>query len=630
MEEAAASPVTTGRHQAAKQTLWLAATLVYAVILWFWGSGRADLVGSMESRRAVGAAGMLRDGDFLVPRIGEQVYLAKPALFYWAVSAISGFAPDGVTPATLRGTSALFALLTVIALYVSVVGILGRKASLLACLVCVTTPMVFEQAIFGDVNTLLSLGVSVAILSAFRVMESGRPAWMHGILCGVGLAAGVMAKGPIVLMFFVPTILAYSGMLISDRLTADWRKVSVFLGAASLAVWGAAAVSCLSKYGALGYMVPAGMLLFFGLRKRGRIGRGATWLIAALVAAALILPWPVMLAVRITPEALLEVLKQEMWDARITEVIGVNREPVWFYLYALTGAALPYTLIAPVAFLGCCSRRNNSVSRLLLLAKCWLVSSVVVFSFSTPARETRYLLPVFPALAILAGSVLNEMDGNGPGPRARRYLSGVGNGVLLLVCVTPAILPVVWITQGLQWGPMAWAMTAFTAAGAVIGIWMRFAKHARLAWMPALMVSLIGVKILVQFGRAEEKSRADSFRAQAAGLLAAVPAGETLYLTGPMSAAAIYYLRPVPLMPEFAPPNQALSEASALFVAVEIPTNAAAPPIPQGFVPTDIASIAYRERQVKILRLDRAPDRKPETRTTNLPPFPATDYTAPP
>ena len=67
--------------------------LAYAGLLCFYGLGDRDLTSSHEARAGQNAQTILRDGDWLLPRLFDRhLELQKPPLYYWLVALIAALA----------------------------------------------------------------------------------------------------------------------------------------------------------------------------------------------------------------------------------------------------------------------------------------------------------------------------------------------------------------------------------------------------------------------------------------------------------------------------------------------------------------------------------------------------------
>ena len=79
-------------------------------------------------------------------------------------------------------------------------------------------------------------------------------------------------------------------------------------------------------------------------------------------------------------------------------------QPVYFYLFVAIAGLMPWTffLIPAVGRLRKLKPRSNKRDSLLTLAWIWFALPLLFFSFSV-SKLPGYLLPVFPALAMIIG-----------------------------------------------------------------------------------------------------------------------------------------------------------------------------------------------------------------------------------
>lgn len=580
--------------------------LGYATVVWVWGAGRLDVMSAMESSRALVARGMMRSGDYVVPRRGAELYLAKPPLFDWAVTLTSRLWGQ-VTAASLRLPSALSAMALLLVTYFAARAALGWVTAYVVCIAIATSPNILGSATAGRVDMMLTLGVAISLFSAFYMLESHQGAWLYALPCGVGLAAGLMIKGPVVLTFFVPTVLLYVGFQQGGRLVTDWRRCSAYMAAAALLIWlGQLASAEVGAAGAVVWALPAAMLIYFSLRGQGRKAWGGSWAIVLAVAVLLAAPWPILAVERLKLGPLLAALKQQSWTTRIPHVGAANWGPVWFYAVEFPIAALPYSLFVPLAFVppygGAASDRR---SRLLLLAKCWLVGSIVFYTFSSAAKDIRYLLPTAPALSLLAADVMVGGAAQRRRPWMDRYVRSLGAIAVYGLCLMPLVAVAGWFALGLPSSGWLAAVVLVTGAGAALSVYLHRARRAPWAGLAAFAAAVVGVAIFTNFGYAGVENRNHSARLKCEQIRKQVPAGETLYLYGPTAPDIMFYLDPEP-WPAGLSDGSEPKGADRLHVCSELSRLGSFKP-PAGYRQTEIYRVKRGKSELLLLKLDRAP-----------------------
>jgi 4-amino-4-deoxy-L-arabinose transferase-like glycosyltransferase len=205
--------------------LLLASAAVFALPL-----GRRPLDNQDEARYALLARKAVEQGQWILPRVRDEVYLNKPPLYFWTVAAFAlpwGVVTDANAPIA-SVASALAGLLAVFA-----IGRLlwGASAGLAGALVLATSPFYFFMAHQVLTDMMLTAWMSWALyfyLSASRAPAPLRPL-LGFYLCAAG---GLASKGPAALMVLVAAVAA---SLAADGL-GGLKRLRLPLGLALIAV----------------------------------------------------------------------------------------------------------------------------------------------------------------------------------------------------------------------------------------------------------------------------------------------------------------------------------------------------------------------------------------------------------
>jgi len=584
-----------------REAALLAGLVVYAVIAWIWGAGKADITRSMEAMRAIPARGMMRTGDYIVPRLRAKPYLAKPPLFYWAVAIVSRPWGD-VTAASVRSVSALCAIGALLVTYFSVRAAFGWSTGFVACVVAAMMPHVFGGATKGLVNMMLSLWVAVSLFGAFYMFEGARGAWAWALMCGAGLGLGLMTKGPIILLFFVPTVMLYVGFLRGGWLAASGRRWLPYLAAAAFLVWLGSALSARGIGPAAGlYALSGGMLLYFAVSGKGPSLWNWRWLIAAGIVVLAVAPWAILLIHRLPFETWWATVKQQGWSARVMQV-GVTERPVWYYLANFPVVALPASLFAPLAFFpayapSVAGRRR----RMLLLARCWVLAGLVLFSVASPGKASRYLQPLFPAAALLAADVMVRGSRGKLRRWMNRYVRFLGAAGVYAACAAPFAMVGAWFASGAT--SSGWVtVAAVTVAGAALGLYLHRVRRVPWAPLAALLVVSVAASMIVDFGAAERINREESVRPACQRIRSHVPPGRTLYVYGRVQYDMMFYLDGEVLRPRDLDTILRTSPAP-LFICLrqDRPTAFELPP---GRRRTEVTRVRHEKGTLVLVRID--------------------------
>ncbi len=354
------------------------AGLVLAV--WFGALEYRELFHPDEGRYALIPYEMVTSGDWVTPRLNGLKYFEKPPLQYW-LTAVS-YLVLGADEWTARLWPALAGLLTVGLVFWAGRRLSGVRAGATAAALLAST---FQFFLFSQILTLdmgLTFFLTLALVAFLASQDAdSRPATRRGwaLVMWAAMALAVLSKG---LVGVVLPALVLSVYLLLER---DWgllRRLS----------WG------------------AGVPLFLGI----------------------VLPWFVLVQVRNPGFSEFFFVREHL--ARYA-MQGHDRNGPWYYfLIVLVAGSLPWSLTYLKALLAgwrsdTCNRLALNPCRLLTL---WVVVITVFFSLSA-SKLPGYVLPVFPAVALLAGCQLES----GKVRIRRANLAGIAAAGLTLAVAAP-------------------------------------------------------------------------------------------------------------------------------------------------------------------------------------------------
>ncbi|MBI5379417.1 MAG: glycosyltransferase family 39 protein, partial [Nitrospirae bacterium] len=317
-----------------------------------------DLWPPDEIRFAEVAREMAATGEYFLPHLNGAVYGEKPPLFFWLTALLSAFLGWGeIASRLIAGLAALATLLLTYAL--------GRRmfspeAAFLGALALLTSFLFLALAQIGLLDMLLTCWTTLALYayvstqhSALSAQHSGR--WLF--LFYVALALAVLTKGPVGFVLPVIVVLAFAFWMEKAH---GWRAIHP--------LWG----------------IPL-VLVLVGL-----------WLVPALVKGG-------------SEYAELVLWKQQA--ARIAQTwnpepgtFQSHTSPWYFYFAVFPLSFLPWIFFLPLALLWAWRKRQEAGLRFLLV---W-VGGVFLFFNLLSGKQPHYLLPMFPALALLVGGMLAE------------------------------------------------------------------------------------------------------------------------------------------------------------------------------------------------------------------------------
>ncbi len=328
--------------------------IIYGLI-WFGTLNYRHLIPSDEGRYAEIAREMLVTGDWVTPRYNGYKYFEKPPLQAWATAAT--FQVFGIGDWQARLWTALTGFLTILAIGFTGSRLYNARAGWLAAVVLASSPMWIISGHFNSLDMGLSAFLVAALCSLLLAQHSqsktGCRNWMW--VCWIFMALATLSKGLIGAAIPAMVFIAYS---ISAWDWKIWTRLRLFSG--------------------------------------------------TMIFLAITAPWFVLVALR-NPEFLEFFFIHEHLQ-RFTQDAHSRTGPIYYFVPLLFIGLLPWVLQIPGSILQAWNERRREFSSGWLLV-CW---SVMIFAFFSVSHSKLpgYIIPIFPALALLIGKRLDQLLGH--------------------------------------------------------------------------------------------------------------------------------------------------------------------------------------------------------------------------
>ena len=323
-------------------------------LVFFIQLGRGPLMVPDEARYAEIPREMIERGDFITPHLNYVKYFDKPALYYW-LTALS-LRLFGENEFAARFVSALSGLLGILLTWQIGRKIYGRREAMLSALILGTSIGYVAQGRLNIIDMLLTFLMTATLGSFLLASREGEP--RKGIyyhLFYAGAALMVLAKGLIGIA--LPALIIILYLLLCRR-------------------WG-----LLKEMRLL-----TGVPLFF------------------LVSA----PWFIMVSVRNPGFGWFFFIHEHF--VRFLSTEHKRYQPFWFFIPVLMGCMFPWSCFLPACVARFCNQVRNRRAEPDIFLWAWVVVIFVFFSLSG-SKLVPYILPTFPALALLMGGTFSSLVG---------------------------------------------------------------------------------------------------------------------------------------------------------------------------------------------------------------------------
>ena len=410
---------------------WLIpALLVLGCVLFLPNLGARDLWDPDEPRYALVSREMWRAGQYFVPLQNGQIYAEKPPLLFWLQGLLTCVAGDhGMWAARLP--AALAAIGSVI-----LTGLMGARlfeplTGLLAGLLLATSHLVQWNGHTGTMDSLVSFWVAFSAWLFVRLLEVPSPTFRQLAPAYVAMGLATLTKGPPGALMLLVAVLAVRWRLMGRTAAMALRPVA-------------------------GLAVATGICLL--------------WLVPAYLQDG---------------GAYVQAIVFRQTVVRFLQPWHHYQGPL-YYFWTLPLDYLPWSGLALAGLIAAWKAGWKERRPEWLFPLAWVAVTVLFFSLSRGKRNV-YLLPCFPALALLSAAAVRHWL-SGPRTlwlaRASTFASAVLGvaGIGALVGAAQKFQPLL---------PFAAGLCGMTVAGAALGLTLHAGGRSRAAFTAALALASV-------------------------------------------------------------------------------------------------------------------------------------------
>jgi 4-amino-4-deoxy-L-arabinose transferase-like glycosyltransferase len=331
-------------------------------LLYLPGLGQPSLWDIDEGNNAEAAREMLERDNWIVPQFNYQLRVDKPALLYWLQLLAYRFC--GINEFSARLPGAMASQLTVLLTYELGCLLFSPVAGLLGSVILASSLLFCGSAHFANPDPLLIACTVLTFLVFWYSARRGSSTWLIGV--GLTMGIGFVAKGPVAVVLPAAAIGLF--LLWSGQLRSLWR-----------------------------WQLPVGFLV---------------WVLVAV-------PWFALVGSETKGEFLQGFFLKHNRDRFLSPMEG-HYGSVFYHVVSLFLGFMPWSVfLAPAIWHGFKQLRatptggdTGSACQLVSLSPCrflfcWIGVWFVFFTISG-TKLPNYILPLYPAVALLTGNFLER------------------------------------------------------------------------------------------------------------------------------------------------------------------------------------------------------------------------------
>jgi 4-amino-4-deoxy-L-arabinose transferase-like glycosyltransferase len=330
---------------------WILLLLSIAAVALLLKLGAGSLAAWDEAIYAQVSKEMVQSGDWMTPHWSYSPWFEKPPLFMW-ITALS-YHIFGISEFAARLPAAVSGLALLWVTY-----LIGRlaydeKTGLLAAAILFTCYHFLSFSRFGTMDVMLTLFTYLALYGYLRLNKDNQKWWYL--------------------------------------------------------IWSACALALMVK-GAGGIIAPAAITLALAFDKRFTEAiRSRYFWQGVMLAVLLVAPWHILMSVWYGRAFIDEYIGYHV-VARSTRTLEGHASSYFYYIGRLVDGFFPWCLLVPFAVISATRKNLKDQSRSWVL----LILCALVFALYTliPTRRPWYIIPLYPALAILIAAFLKNVYRN--------------------------------------------------------------------------------------------------------------------------------------------------------------------------------------------------------------------------
>jgi 4-amino-4-deoxy-L-arabinose transferase-like glycosyltransferase len=470
------------------RTRYLFIILAVGTLLFLFNLGGRDLWEPDESRYAVIAREMRETGNWVLPHLNGEIYAEKPPLFFWLVNLSTFFLGENSELAN-RLPSALAGLITLFVTFLFGEKLFHPRVGFLSAMVLGTSFLFLQLSRWMMLDSLMTLFFLLTLYYFHLGVEKEEGRRKYYLLAGLFMGFGVLTKGPLA---YLPLPIFFVFTFFKRNLRKFWCRDLL-----------------------RGFSLSAIIALIW-------------WIPACWIGGRDYIHW---------------LLFKQAVGTYIEGGVHFHPEPFYFYFVRFPAEFFPWIVFLPTAFiLGL--RKEFDKRKEFLFLSVWFFFLFLFFTLSI-GKKDNYLLPLYPAAALMVGSLWDL------GFQSEEGKKGFLSGLLLLtfLFLTGIVFLLSDIPQRLYSGIMAYRslglfILLYLVAGSFLSF-LVFVKKKKRASFISLVIAFAFFYLHLSYSIPPKFNPQRSAKAFSERILKRMGPGDELKTCFLQSNGLIYYTQKV-------------------------------------------------------------------------------------
>ena len=470
------------------RTRYLLIILAVGTLLFLFNLGGRDLWEPDESRYAVVAREMRETGNWILPHLNGEIYAEKPPLFFWLVNLSTFFLGENSEMAN-RLPSALAGLITLFVTFLFGERLFHPKVGFLSALILGTSFLFLQLSRWMMLDSLVTLFFLLTLYYFYLGIEKEGSRRKDYLLAGLFMGFGVLTKGPLA---FLPLPIFFVFTFLQKNPRKFWCRDLL-----------------------RGFLLSAIIALIW-------------WVPACWVGGKDYIHW---------------LLYKQAVGTYVEGGTHFHPEPFYFYFVRFPAEFVPWIVFLPAAFIFGL-RKGFAKRKEFVFLTVWFSFLFLFFTLSV-GKKDNYLLPLYPAAAMMVGSLWNL------GFDSEKGKKGFLSGLLLLAFLFFAgiVLLLSDIPQGLSpdivsYRSLGFLVLGYLWAGSFLSF-VFFAKKMKQAAFVTLLIVSVFFYLHLSYSIPPKVNPRRSAKAFSERILKRMEPGDELKTFSLESNGLIYYTKKV-------------------------------------------------------------------------------------